>query len=111
LKNIFDERSATTKEYCFDLPLPALSREEISNLRVGQVDLVRCTIRLEVGETKNDEGMTPAVYELTRQAMVGKKAEDLLITKPNDRPVGDFRKLWRKLTKQAGLAGIIVRGQ
>ncbi|HXY06719.1 MAG TPA: tyrosine-type recombinase/integrase [Terriglobales bacterium] len=62
-----------------------MRRSEIANLRVSQVDLVRRTIRLEVGATKNDEGreviMTPAVYELARQAMVGKKAEDLLITR------------------------------
>jgi integrase len=44
---------------------------ELTNLRVRQIDLASRTIRLEVGEMKNDEGreveMTPLVYALLQQ--------------------------------------------
>jgi len=89
-----------------------MRRGEIANLRVSQVDLVRRTIRLEVGETKNDDGrqvvMTPVIYELVREAIIGKKPDDLLITRENGQPVGNFRKRWRKLTAAAEIPNIIV---
>jgi integrase len=84
-------------------------RSELAGLRVRQADLVRRTLRLEVGETKNDEGrevvMTDPVYQLVKQAVIGKGPDDLLLTRENEWPFGDFRKSWRKLTAAAGLAG------
>lgn len=87
-------------------------RSELTRLRVRQVNFENSTIRLDVGSTKNREGqevaMTPQIAELLRQATRGKEAEDLVLTRPNGRAVGDFRAAWRALTASAGLPKLIV---
>ena len=51
-----------------------------------------------MGTTKNLEGrevaMTAKVFELLRQAVVGKKPDDHLLTREGKRPILDFRKAW-----------------
>jgi integrase len=77
-----------------------MRRGEILNLRVRQANLVRRTLRLERDETKNGEAreveMTPALYELVKQAVVGKTKYDYLITRKSKKgikaQIGDFRK-------------------
>jgi len=80
-------------------------------MRVGQIDLASRTIRLEVGETKNDEGreveMTPLVYALIQQCVTGKQAEDFVFTRETGQPVRDFRGSWAKVCVQAGLGKMV----
>jgi len=58
---------------------------ELLNLRVRQIDLTARTIRLEPGETKNDEArtvvMTGLVYALLQQCVAGKKPDDYVFTR------------------------------
>lgn len=79
-------------------------------LRVGQVDLLNRTIRLDPGTTKNDEGqtvkMTTEVYELLRECVRRKEPEDHVFTRNDGRPVKDFRGKWRKACLALGLGRI-----
>jgi integrase len=71
---------------------------ELLNLRVKQVDLFSRTIRLEVGTTKNDEGrevtMTDSVSTLLSECIHNKRPDDYCFTRPNGKPVRDFRDTW-----------------
>jgi integrase len=84
---------------------------ELLNMRVRQIDLASRTIRLEVGETKNDEGreveMTPLVYALVQQCVTGKRGEDFVFTRESGKPVRDFRGAWEKVCKQAGVPELL----
>jgi len=84
---------------------------ELLSMRVRQIDLASRTIRLEVGETKNDEGreieMTPLVYALVQQCVAGKQGEDSVFTRENGKPVRDFRRTWAKVCCTAGVTGLI----
>jgi len=59
---------------------------ELTNMRVGQVDLAERTLVLEVGSTKNGEGraveMTEKVFALMAQCVAGKEKDDYLFTRP-----------------------------
>jgi hypothetical protein len=82
-------------------------------LRVRQADVLTNSIRLDVGTTKNKDGlevtMTQTIRELVKLAIVGKNPEDYLLTRANDKPVRDFRKTWHKLSVQAGLGRMVCR--
>jgi integrase len=84
---------------------------ELLNMRVRQIDLASRTIRLEVGETKNDEGreveMTPLVYALVQQCVAGKQGEDFVFTRESGKPVRDFRGSWEKVCKAARVPGLL----
>jgi integrase len=71
---------------------------EVLNLRVRQVDLFAGSIRLNVGETKNNAGrevsMTQAVRILLSECVRGKQPDDRVFTREGGRPVSDFRKVW-----------------
>jgi integrase len=81
---------------------------ELLRLRVRQVNLVLGTIRLNPGETKNDEGREVAiepkskVAELLRESLAGKKPDDFVLTREGNKPVKDFRAAWRNLCIGAG---------
>jgi integrase len=84
---------------------------ELRNLRVGQIDLLSKTIRLEPGTTKNKDGrevtMTKRVHELLKLCVYGKAGEDFVFTRSHGRPVRDFRGTWAEVCKQAGLVGLL----
>src|SRR5215469_3890104 len=84
---------------------------ELLSMRVGQIDLASRTIRLEVGETKNDEGreveMTPLVYALIQQCVTGKQAEDFVFTRETGTAVRDFRGSWAKVCCAAGVGKMV----
>ena len=84
---------------------------ELRNMRVKQVQLLSRTIRLEPGTTKNNEGrevtMTQEVYALLSQCVTRKEPEDFVFTKKSGRRIGDFRKLWAKACKEAGVPGLL----
>jgi integrase len=82
---------------------------ELLNLRVGQVDLVGRTIRLDPGTTKNHEGREVTIesgrlLELLRLCVTGKRPEDHVFTRGN-KPIRG----WRVLGRVAG-AGALVAG-
>jgi len=84
---------------------------ELLNLRVRQVDLLNRTLTLNATDTKNGEGrkvvLTNEAYTLLCQSIVGKHAEDFVFTWKGGRPVRDFRASWEKLSKAAGVPGLL----
>jgi integrase len=82
-------------------------KSELLTMCVRQVDLAERTLRLEAGETKNDEArlveMTNNVYELVGECVRGKGPDDLVFTrgKPAARIV-DMRDAWERATTAAG---------
>ncbi len=79
---------------------------ELLNLRVGQVDLMNRTIRLNAGETKSGDGrlikMTQDVAVLLQACTSGKGPDDYVFTRQDGKPVADFRERWERLTVAAG---------
>jgi len=84
---------------------------ELQGLRVRQIDLAARTIRLEPGETKNDEARTAVmpslVYALIQQCVVGKSPDDFVFTRENGQPIKDFRDAWSKATTEAGVPDLL----
>lgn len=84
---------------------------EVLSLKVGQVSLADRTIRLNPGETKNDEGRevttTPLLRQLLQECVRGKAADDLVLTRKDGRPVGDFRGAWETATRKAGKPSLL----
>jgi integrase len=88
-------------------------KQEVISLRVRQVDFGANVIRLDVGSTKNDEGrevtMTASVRALLQESARGKDPDDFLFTRPDGKPVREFRKAWRNLCIAAGVGQMICR--
>ena len=114
------EQFANLVAHCKDLWLRAMLEtaynygwrvSELLTLRVGQVDLVARTIRLDPGTTKNQEGReitieSGALLQLLRQCVEGKRSEDLVFTR-GDKPIRDFRKSWENLCTAAGVPTLL----
>jgi hypothetical protein len=87
--------------------------QEVTNLRAGAVDLVNRCVRLNPGETKNDDGRmafkTAELYEVLAPLMVGKSGDDYVPTREDGSPVVDFRKAWWKVCTAAGLGAMVCR--
>jgi integrase len=92
-------------------------RGEIQGLQRNQLDFPARTIRLDPGETKNEEGrvvaLTESLYEKylalemeTRalEATTGLKIS-AVFHRRNGKPIKDFRSLWNEACKRAGVAG------
>lgn len=84
---------------------------EILKLEWSQVDLIERVIRLEPGETKNDEGrMLPLASELYQVLKMQKETRDLhwpespWVFSRAGEPVLNFRKAWGTACKAAGLS-------
>jgi integrase len=117
---ITPEQFATLVAHCSDLWLRAMLETaynygwrvgELLNLRVGQVDLVARTIRLDTGTTKNREGREVTIesgtlLQLLRHCGEGKCSEEHLFTRGN-KPVRDFRKSWQNLCIAAGVPALL----
>jgi len=88
-----------------------LRKGELLGLRVSQVDPDARTIHLLPGTTKNDKGRaivrTEEVRRLVLDCINGKRSTDAVFTWPDGRPVTDFRRTWRFLTKRAGVPELI----
>jgi integrase len=84
---------------------------ELINLKVGQVDVEARTIRLEPGTTKNKDGrevtMTTTIHNLLTQCVAGKSSADSVLTRPDGKPVRDFRETWANACKSAGVSGLL----
>lgn len=85
-------------------------KSELLNRKVGQVDLLARSIRLNPGETKNGEGrtvtLTAECCDLVLQMVRGKQADNFLLTWENGKQVKDFRGTWDVLTAAAKLPGL-----
>jgi integrase len=61
-------------------------KSELLGLRVKQIDLEERTIKLNAGETKNDDAreidILPHLFELVRQMIEGKKPDEYVFTRP-----------------------------
>src|ERR1700722_1417583 len=84
---------------------------ELLNLRVGQVNLVARTIRLDPRTTKNRQGRevtveSGALLQLLRNCVEGKRPEDHLFTRGAE-PIRDFRKSWENLCTVAGVPDLL----
>jgi integrase len=88
-----------------------MRKQEILDLRVGQVDFAERIIRLNPGETKNDEGriapITSQIHDLLKECVRDKGPGDFLFTR-DGKPVKDFRGTWEQLTAAAGVPGLLV---
>ena len=90
----------------------AWRKESVQTLKVGQVEFSSNTIRLDAGQTKNDEPavavMPQVMRELLTACCAGKSSSDFVLTYPDGIPVKDYRKGWTRATKAAGLPDLIV---
>lgn len=88
-------------------------RGELLNLRVRDINFQEKTIRIEPGETKNEEGrevgMTKEAEKYLRAAVEGKCGSDYVLTRAGNRPVRDMRKAWWNLCIAAGAGEFICR--
>lgn len=93
-----------------------MRRAEICGLRWEQVDFLRRTIRLNAGETKNDEGreipITAELAAILREQHGKKHAGCDLVCFRIDRkgsavPVGDMRKVWYNRCVNLGLGKFV----
>ncbi|MGP8175943.1 MAG: tyrosine-type recombinase/integrase [Terracidiphilus sp.] len=114
------EQYAKLVTHCPDLWLRALLETACNygwrvsvllNLRVGQVDLLARTIRLDPSTTKNQEGREVTIepgtlLQLLRHCVEGKRPEDHVFTR-GDKPIRDFRKSWENLCTAAGVATLL----
>ena len=77
-----------------------------------KVDLAGNTLRLDVGETKNDDGrevtLSATSSALLEECVRGKDPDDYVFTR-NGKPVRDFRAAWAKLCIAAGVGRMICR--
>jgi integrase len=87
---------------------------ELRRLRWDQVDLERSQIRLNPGETKNQEGRVLPIYGEMREWLVMQKTiRDTkhprcpYVFHHNGKAIVDFRKAWRSATKRAGLTSTL----
>jgi integrase len=85
-------------------------KAEILNLRWSQVDLLQRIVRLEPGETKNDEARTiPLVGELFEMLVLEKQKRDQLhpacpyVFARHGRKILDFYAAWDAACQRAGL--------
>jgi integrase len=87
-------------------------KSEMRNLRVRQIDLVERIITLEVGTTKNGEGreagITQELLPLLSACIIGKQPDDYVLTDEDGKPIGDFRKNWKKACRAAGVPDLLV---
>jgi integrase len=91
-----------------------MRRSEILKLLWSQVDLVEGTVRLEVGETKNDDARTVALpsdlwEELKQQRAIRDKkfprCRWVFFNHKTGKHIKDFRDAWDKATSKVGLEG------
>ncbi len=86
---------------------------EVLNLRADQVDLLNRCVRLNPGETKNDDGrlafMTTSLYNAIAPLMQRKCGDDYVFTRDDGSQVVDLRKTWRRVCVAAGQGKLFCR--
>jgi integrase len=83
---------------------------ELLGLRVNQVNIAGGTIRLNPGETKNDDArmvkMSAGVKVLLAALIAGKQSDDFVFTRDGE-VVRDFRGAWEAVTTAAGAPDLL----
>jgi integrase len=86
-------------------------REELLGLRVNQISIIERTIRLNPGETKNEEGrevtLTPLLCQLLQECIRGKGPTDYVLTRDDSSQVIVFRKNWAQIINRAGVPDLL----
>ncbi|HLZ49112.1 MAG TPA: site-specific integrase [Candidatus Acidoferrum sp.] len=86
-------------------------KSELTTMRVRQVDLKEGTIELNPGETKSDEGraveLTESVRQVLAQCIAGKSPDELVFTRVDGSPAGNFRRVWNRACTAAGSPGLL----
>jgi len=88
---------------------------EIQGLRWGQVDFLNRIIRLNAGETKNDEAreipISDELYAMLEARHLKRVAGCPFVCHRNGRPVGDFRRVWYDRCSKLGLGHLEEQGR
>jgi hypothetical protein len=109
----YDRLTAATSELWLRALLEMAHVYEPLNLCVCQVDLISRTIRLDPGTTRNRKGrevtMTNTIHALLSEYLRGKQGQDFVFTRPNGKPVRDFRKSWNEICVAAGVGRMLCR--
>ena len=88
---------------------------EITSLRVRQVEIANCRIVLDVGTTKSKEGRSvkfepeTILAELLTACCAGKSPDQYVFTRPDGKPVRNFRQRWYRVCCEAGEAHRVCR--
>jgi integrase len=90
-------------------------KEELLNLRVGQVDLLNRVVRLEPGQTKNGRGRTAPIdntlYVWLQQCVIGKDSDRYVFSRDSlgVRPICDCRDAWYEVCCEGGVGRMLCR--
>ncbi|HTM88680.1 MAG TPA: site-specific integrase [Terriglobales bacterium] len=86
-------------------------KEEVLGLRCSQVNLLDRTIRLNPGETKNEEGreapLAATLYPLLAECMRNKGAADPVFTREDGEAVKGLRPAWDNACVAAGVGQMV----
>src|SRR6266702_1863123 len=84
---------------------------ELLTMHVRQVDLIQRVIRLEPGTTKNSDGreviLTNSMSQLIGACVRGKEGQEYVFTRPDGKPVRDFRTTWENACVRAGVGSVV----
>lgn len=84
---------------------------EILGLHWKRVNLDEGIVRLEPGETKNDEGRTlpvePELWETLRQQHWKRRQDCPFVFHLDGRQIKDFRGSWKRACREAGIPGML----
>jgi integrase len=86
-------------------------RREILDLKWNQVNLREGIVRLEPGETKNDDGRTlylePELLEMMRDLQRNRRLDCQNVFQLDGMALSDFRKSWKKACEEIGKPGLL----
>ena len=86
-------------------------KEEILGLKWNQVDLQEGAVRLEPGETKNQEGRTvylePELLGMMKDLQRKRRLNCPHVFQCNGRKIRDFRHSWKKALRKAGVPTMV----
>lgn len=81
-------------------------KSEILDMKWSQVNLRDSIVRLETGETKNNEGRTlymePELLDLMRHLHKNRRMDCLYVFSLNGKRIGSFRKTWKRTCAKIG---------
>jgi len=88
---------------------------EIQGLRWGQIDFLNRIIRLNAGETKNDEAreipISDELYAMLEACHLKRPAGCPFVCNRDGRPIGDFRRVWYDRCSKLGLGQLEEQGR